>query len=121
MINDATKNLMNHRRMTVKAVNNTKPYSYSSSKVLKRNLSGHVPLLEVHKTASENISNVNIKRKINEVHDELFDYNIPTTNYASVGKNRNSQRANETLGKRTKSERGLNQVEHLRRLSFDVS
>ncbi|CAF1118570.1 unnamed protein product [Adineta ricciae] len=88
-------NLSNSRRLPSM---NSKSHS-SSSTTFKRQSSGHVPLLTTNSRSLSNITNlpkqsnpmnrINVntnKRKVDEYDNNSFEYDVPTSNYASIRK-----------------------------------
>ncbi|CAF3193990.1 unnamed protein product [Rotaria socialis] len=81
----------------------------SSSIGFKRKSSGHVPLLSTSSRPMSNMTNLaqssdinnTSKRKVDEYENDSFKYDVPTTNYASVRKQQQTQSSSST--KRVKS------------------
>jgi hypothetical protein len=89
----------------------------SSSTILKRQSSGHIPLLNTNSRPLSNstnlpqrsILNTKIKRKIDEYENDSFEYDVPTSNYASVRKQQQQQSQISSV-KRVKSEQPITPV-----------
>ncbi|CAF0760288.1 unnamed protein product [Rotaria sp. Silwood1] len=104
---DQTILTSNHRLL----MTNNKSCS-SSSTVFKRQSSGHIPLLSTNVRPLSNITNLaqqsNInnksKRKIDEYQNDSFEYDVPTSNYASVQKQQQQLQTQSSLIKRVKQE-----------------
>ncbi len=107
-------NLINTRRIPI---TNNKSRS-SSSTIFKRQSSGHIPLLQSNSRPLINSTNLiqqsnNIytktKRKIDEHENDSFEYDVPTSNYASVRKQQEQQTQISSV-KRIKSEQPITPV-----------
>ena len=96
---------------------NSKYRPSTSSVQFKREPSGHIPLLSVDHRPLSNSTNLpqrsivssQIKRKKHEWDNDSFEYDVPTSNYASVGKQQPQTPASSSLlaaSKRVKSEQG---------------
>jgi hypothetical protein len=89
----------------------------SSSTILKRQSSGHIPLLTTNSRPLSNSTNLpqrsmidnKIKRKTDEYENDSFEYDVPTTNYASVRKQQQQQTQVSTI-KRAKTEQPITPV-----------
>ncbi|CAF0866848.1 unnamed protein product [Rotaria sordida] len=103
--------LINNRRLSM--TNNKS--RLSSSTIFKRQSSNHIPLLNTNSRPLSNITNLpqrsNInnksKRKIDEYENDSFEYDVPTSNYASVRKQQQQQQTQSSLSssiKRVKQE-----------------
>jgi len=90
----------------------------SSSTILKRQSSGHIPLLNTNSRPLSNstnlpqrsILNTKTKRKIDEYENDSFEYDVPTSNYASVRKQQQQQQSQISSVKRVKSEQPITPV-----------
>jgi hypothetical protein len=88
----------------------------SSSTIFKRQSSGHVPLLSTNSRTLSNstnlpqrsILNTKPKRKTDEYENDSFEYDVPTSNYASVRKQQ--QQSQISSVKRIKSEQPITPV-----------
>ena len=75
---------------------NSKYRPSTSSAMFKRQPSSHIPLLNADHRPLSNSTNLTqrsvaysqIKRKKDELDSDSFEYDVPTSNYASVGKQR---------------------------------
>jgi hypothetical protein len=84
-------NITNSRRVPTII---TKSRSSSSSTIFKRQSSGHIPSLTANVRPLSNSTNISqrsilstkSKRKTDEFEDDIFEYDVPTSNYASVRK-----------------------------------
>jgi len=103
-------NLPNTRRMPT--TNNKS--RLSSSTIFKRQSSGHIPLLSTNSRPLSNSTNLpqrsiinsKTKRKIDEYENDSFEYDVPTSNYASVRKQQQQQTQPSTV-KRVKPEQSI--------------
>jgi len=92
--------------------NNKSRSSFSTN--LKRQSSGHIPLLTTNSRPLSNstnqpqrtIINTKTKRKIDEYENDSFEYDVPTSNYASVRK----QQIQPSSVKRIKPEQSITPV-----------
>jgi hypothetical protein len=89
----------------------------SSSTIFKRQSSGHVPSLTANSRPLTNTSNLpqhssvysKTKRKTDEYENDSFEYDVPTTNYASIRKPQQQQTQTSSI-KRVKSEQPITPV-----------
>jgi hypothetical protein len=89
-------------------MNTTKSHS-SSSTIFKRQSSGHIPLLTSTNLPQRSMINTKSKRKTDEYENNSFEYDAPTTNYASVRK----QQTQPSTVKRIKTEQPITPVRFL--------
>jgi hypothetical protein len=88
----------------------------SSSTIFKRQSSGHVPLLTTNARSLTNSTNLpqrssiytKTKRKADEYENDSFEYDVPTSNYASIRKQQ--QQTQMSSVKRVKSEQPITPV-----------
>lgn len=86
----------------------------SRSTIFKRQSSGHIPLLTSHARPLTNTTNLpilqtNSKRKPDVYETDSIEYDVPTSNYASVRKQQPPS-ATQTSVKRMKSEQSTTPV-----------
>jgi len=104
-------NMTNTRRIPI---TNNKSRS-SSSTIFKRQSSGHIPLLSTNSRPLSNttnlpqrsITNIKPKRKTDEYENDSFEYDVPTSNYASVRKQQQQQQTQISSVKRVKTEQSI--------------
>jgi len=89
----------------------------SSSTIFKRQSSGHIPLLSSNSRSLSNstnlpqrsILNTKNKRTTDAYENDSFEYDVPTSNYASVRKQQQQQSEISSV-KRIKSEQPITPV-----------
>jgi len=87
----------------------------SSSTIFKRQSSGHIPLLSTNSRPLSNstnlpqrsIINIKTKRKTDEYENDSFEYDVPTSNYASVRKQQQQTQTQTSSVKRVKTEQSI--------------
>lgn len=92
-----------HLSMNINKSNTTSSISF------KRKSSGHIPLLSINSRPLSDATNINqrnninnkSKRKTDEYENDSFEYNVATSNYASVRKHQQELRSSSS--KRLKS------------------
>ena len=101
------------RRLPMKSVTTSfKSRLPNSGMNFKRQMSGHIPLLKSQNSPLSNSTNLpqrsivetKNKRKITEFDDDLFQYDVPTSNYATLRKSTQLTSLSNS-GKRVKSEK----------------
>jgi hypothetical protein len=90
----------------------------SSSTIFKRQSSGHIPLLSSNSRSLSNstnlpqrsILNTKTKRTTDAYENDSFEYDVPTSNYASVRKQQQQQQSQISSVKRIKTEQPITPV-----------